>query len=139
MCLSKVSACVAGNVYFCTCSLNSFPGGGDELRGVTPSGLWCWRLPPVSVAVRRPCWGHPRQLLCWFTYPLHPKNMPIVSYHEWPDNSAMGQVLSGAALVWGTSASPLGSWGGGRWVGIEEVSWSSLVTCLCMLRRFSHV
>ena len=53
---------MAGNVYFCTCSLNSFLGGGDELRGVTPSGLWHLWPAPVSVAVRRPCRGHPRQL-----------------------------------------------------------------------------
>lgn len=27
---------MAGGVYFCTCSFNSFPGGGGEFRGVTP-------------------------------------------------------------------------------------------------------
>ena len=101
MCLSKVSACVAGNVYFCTCAFNSFPGGGDDLRGVTRSGLWRWRLLPSSVEVRCLCWGNPRQPLCWFAHPLHPENMPVVNYREWPDNSAVGQVLSGAALVWG--------------------------------------
>ena len=57
--------------------------------------------------------GPPQTALWWFTYPLHPENMPAVNYplhpenmptvnyRVWPDSSAVGQLLSGAALVWG--------------------------------------
>ena len=64
-------------------------GGQTAVSGPPQTALW-WFAYPL----------HPENMPA-VNYPLHPENMPTVNYRVWPDSSAVGQLLSGAALVWG--------------------------------------
>ena len=76
-------------------------GSQTAVSGPPQTALWWFTYPlhPENMpAVNYPL--HPENMPA-VNYPLHPENMPTVNYRVWPDSSAVGQLLSGAALVWG--------------------------------------
>lgn len=85
---------MAGGVYFCACSFNPFPGGGDEFRGVTPGLFMALEAAAHQCGPQMHVSGpHPDTPCGDFAHLLHHESVLTINYIKGPADSPQGQEL----------------------------------------------